>query len=228
VDSIELDIARTKYALGANDRDALRHVLRAFAGQRPDVGYCQGMNNIVATFLLLGFGETTALNGLCHVVDILCPGYHSEALVGYHRDVLVLDALVQKILPERTQKRLEMLNVPLSVLAVEHFLTLGSASWPPAAVARLWDLIFLEGQPALFASFLALLSLYLPKAVSAPSPKDGCGEDPVQAFRHAAAHGVATDSGMVLRHTRELLRHLSSDDIDHHRCVLADTIGDRV
>ena len=54
-------------------------------------------------------------------------------------------------------------------IALDHFITLTAKNWPMAPLLRLWDLILTEGIPAVFASFLALLELYvLPPAGGSP------------------------------------------------------------
>eukprot|EP00929_Paragymnodinium_shiwhaense_P023827 TRINITY_DN14827_c0_g1_i3.p1 TRINITY_DN14827_c0_g1~~TRINITY_DN14827_c0_g1_i3.p1 ORF type:complete len:450 (+),score=113.11 TRINITY_DN14827_c0_g1_i3:86-1435(+) len=143
--AIELDIPRTCSSLEGSGCDMLRRVLTGFAAQRPEIGYCQGLNFMAAVFLGLDFDEDAALLGLRDVVDRFCPGYHGLSLEGYRRDARVLSALVRRVLPQEVQQRLDDLGgVPLEVLAMEHFLTLGAASWPVEAVARLWDVLLVE------------------------------------------------------------------------------------
>jgi len=198
-------------------------VLRANAAADPAIGYCQGVNNIAAVFLILGFEEDKTLCGLRSLLRGCCPGYHAPDLAGLRRDALVLGALARQILPEATWQRFEGLDVPLELLASEHFLTLASASWPLAATARLWDLIFLEGQPAVFASFIALLQLYLPsemRPVEGPMP--GQLEEvlePVDVFNAAVLRGVHEELETILRRTRELIPHCPQHAIDKFRFI---------
>jgi hypothetical protein len=219
VNSIDMDIQRTKpRMLDDSTRTSLRQVLLGFAAAHPEVGYCQGLNNIAATFLLLGFEEADAQRGLAALVKRCCPCYHGPRLEGYRADVVVLEALAKDILSQEALACLDNLGVPLTVLAVEHFLSLSSSSWPLAATARFWDLLFLDGQPALFASFLALLQLYLPEAQS-PCLPDRIDDDvdPVNAFRQAVMRGLTEDLETVIGRTRSLIPAVNQQTLDQKR-----------
>jgi len=215
---IELDVPRTQPRwLGDADRAALRRVLSACAVQRPELGYCQGMNNIAAVLIILGFDECTALQGLLSLLRSCCPGYHDVGLAGWLRDAAVLGSLARDALPQEALRRLDSLDIPLEVLASEHFLTVASRSWPLAATTRLWDLILLEGPAVLLASFLALLQLYLPgeeelRAAAVVGGREA--PEPVEVFRQAVLRGVTEDLPTVLRHTRELMQLMPQGKID--------------
>lgn len=219
VESIELDIPRTApQNLDASGEDSLRRLLHGFAHRHPDVGYCQGLNYVAATFLFLGFDEATALHGFCSLIEQCCPGYHGQQLEGYHRDVLVLTALADQVLSAKARRRLSNLGVPLAALALDHFITLASANWPLSATARMWDLILLHGQPAVFASFLALLELYLPEEEDACCVNDSEEySSPGMAFKQATIRGVTDELPVVLELTRDFLRAVTQEAINHHR-----------
>lgn len=221
--TIEADVARTQ--LTAWNRAALRRVLRAYAAANPDVGYCQGMNNIVAVFLRLGFDESMALRGCSSLLQGCCPGYHSRDLGGFRLDARVLEELARRLLPAEALRSLEALDIPLEVLASEHFLTLASRSWPLEVTARLWDLIFLEGSPVVFASFLALLNLYLPQALSVKKDslawEDDLMEEPVDTFRQNVLHGVSSDPGQLFHQIQEFCLKVPQSSIDALRLELA-------
>lgn len=223
---IDLDVPRTlPQWLHGHEEDSLRRILRAHAAINPALGYCQGINNIAAVFVVLGFDEVTALRGLCTLLQTCCADYHSCSLGGFRLDALVLDALVRRLLPESTAKALEMLSVPLDVLASEHFLSLAARTWPLAATVQLWDLLLMEGAPALFASFLAVLELHLPNedeqlalegALAAGGPD---ADEPVVVFRQGTLRGVREDFGSILERVHELLEQLPMSLIEHYRFV---------
>lgn len=217
---IELDVLRTGTQwLGIAECFKLRRILRAFATLNPTIGYCQGLNNITAVLIVLGFDEAVALRGLCSIVQTSCPGYHEPGLKGYMRDIPVLGALVRSLLPD-ISRRLDASNVPLDVLASTHFLTLTACAWPLIATVELWDLILLEGQPAVFASFLALLQLYLPSSnqLSIAGGPEGMEDamDPVS-FRLAVQQGIAKDHASYLRQVRALISLIPQESIEHLR-----------
>ncbi|CAE8677416.1 unnamed protein product [Polarella glacialis] len=211
---INLDVSRTlpKW-LGAPERAVLRRVLCSLAALQPEVGYCQGLGNIAAVFVVLGFDAATAVAGTRALLTRCCPSYHEPGLPGFRRDAAALAALAQKLLPVDTQRRLAALCIPLEVLATQHLIALASASdWPLCATAQLWDLLLLEGRPALLASFLALLQLYLPEIA------DVCGSEvqlePVELFRIHSQQGMARDPAALLQLVQDLLPNLPEALID--------------
>jgi len=114
----------------------------------------------------------------------------------------VLENLIHRILSPEICERLHSMNLPLHTFAADHFLSLGAHTWPLESLARFWDLLFMEGSAAVFASFLALLQLYLP--LDEPC---SCVDtsDQVQAFMKSVANGVANDCDLILVKTWELL-----------------------
>merc|ERR1712185_22979 len=106
----------------------------------------------------------------------ICHDYHKPGLPGYIRDTAVLGALVHLHLPE-VHLKMEAADVPVLALALDHFITLTAKNWPIGAAVRLWDLIFLEGTPAVFGSFLALLELYALPSIVPTRPGDATRAD---------------------------------------------------
>jgi len=212
---IELDLRRTlPGTFPDNQRDALRRVLRAYAAYNPNVGYCQGMNFIAAVPLLLAFTEADAFLCLRYMVEEVCPDYHGVSLGGYFRDAAVLDALVSQLLPEIHGDFLE-LDIPFDMLVTDHLLTLSSRTWPLHAVARLWDVILMEGSSALWASFLALLHVYFNKAVSdsksACTQSDEISTDIAGRFLELSRTHITHDIDVVVQYTRRFIPLLRGD-----------------
>mmetsp|Transcript_35618 Transcript_35618/g.110568 ORF Transcript_35618/g.110568 Transcript_35618/m.110568 type:complete len:338 (-) Transcript_35618:96-1109(-) len=215
---VELDIPRTQPEwMGDESRGILRRVLHAYAVRDPQTGYCQGMNFLAMVFIVLGFSEAVVFAGLCHLLEDVCPGYHNSGLEGYLRDAAVLGVLVHRKLPA-VHQCLEAHDLHLNILALDHFVTLASRAWPLAATVRLWDLILLEGPPAVFASFLAALELYLPKAAERV-----CGGDPfagaspadvMQQFKGDAQRGAAQDLERLLQCTRRWMSQVPRSQIE--------------
>jgi len=156
---VEKDMSRTRPGdLSAAQCESLGRVLRAYASRTPSIGYCQGMNFIVAVVLLAGFTEEQALEGLGHLVQRFCEAYYEESMRGLLRDVAVLDALLSLMLPE-IHARLAQINLPLIWIAAEPFLTLFARGALLESVCRLWDFFLIEGPCATFAVFLAYAEL---------------------------------------------------------------------
>jgi len=208
---IERDVIRTlPRFLESDQRITLRRVLRAYARLNPVVGYCQGMSFLACVPLLLAFDEAAVLAGLQYVIEYVCPGYHGPRLEGYFRDVGVLSVLVSCCLPE-IHHEMEALCMPLHLLATDHLLTFSARTWPLNPVVRLWDIVLMEGSPALLGSFLALLQIYFLDAVA--SVKSSAGGDldegiPVDVafrFRELARLNAGRDIDEVVHLTRKFI-----------------------
>lgn len=215
--TIEVDVCRTvPELLKDGDIDTLRRVLSAYAAHNQLIGYCQGMSFIAAVPLVLGFSEMQAFLCLSFVVEDICPGYHGPGLEGYLCDLSVLSALTSFMLPE-IFAQLESLQISLDMLGRDHLLTLGSRTWPLAAIARLWDVVLMEGSEALLASFLALLQMYFPSAVEPEQAKTTDEEDNLPAadcvmrFREMTRVCIANDIDELIHQTRVFLPMVRGD-----------------
>jgi len=209
---IELDIPRTFPDLFTDgQRDSLRRVLNAYAANHRHAGYCQGINFIAAVFLLMGFDDATTYSAMTHLLHSVCPGYHDCSLEGFRRDALVLQRLVDKVLPD-VSDALRQQNVPVDILAIDHFIALTSRTWPLAATVRLWDLLFLHGQRMLFASFLTLLQLYFPV-----DPAAAQHSHPLESFKRSVQKAVQNDFGTILEHMHQMVDRVPQDLIDSLR-----------
>ncbi|CAL1138913.1 unnamed protein product [Cladocopium goreaui] len=157
---IEKDVPRTRPGdLNEKQRAALGRVLLRFSVLRPKVGYCQGLNFIVAVQLLAGLTEKQTLGGLKSLTDNYCEGYYEESMRGLLRDIAVLDALLLLLLP-KIHARFAEVDLPLLWIAAEPLLTLFSRELKNIeSICRLWDFFLIEGPCAPFAVFLAYAEL---------------------------------------------------------------------
>ena len=64
----------------------LRRVLRALAWLYPEIGYCQGMGTIAATFLLFMEEEETFWMVTAIIEDIVPASYYTQSLIGVQAD----------------------------------------------------------------------------------------------------------------------------------------------
>jgi hypothetical protein len=96
--SIDLDIARTwprHRSMDDEARAALRRVLVALALTEPEVGYCQGLNEVAATLLLLAASEAEAFGMLVHLLRVALPrDWYGETLGGSIAEGRVLALLL--------------------------------------------------------------------------------------------------------------------------------------
>ena len=136
----------------------LRRVLRGLAWLYPDIGYCQGMGTIVATFLLFMEEEETFWMVCAIIEDIVPASYYTQTLLGVQADQKVLRHLVMNYLPE-IDVHLKEHDIELSLITLHWFLTLFAGVFHTKVLLRVWDQLFYEGSVILFQITLGLLKL---------------------------------------------------------------------
>ncbi|KWU42546.1 TBC-domain-containing protein [Rhodotorula sp. JG-1b] len=153
----------------------LRNVLVAYSRRDPKVGYCQGMNNLVATLLLTHPAEEDAFWVLvCIIENILPSDYYTSHLLVSRADQQVLKDLVDRTLP-KLSAHLEEQGVELSAITFGWFLSLFTDCLPiqvqpcPRMRSRVWDLFFIHGTIFLFRIALAILKLHEPELLECDS-----------------------------------------------------------
>lgn len=138
----------------------LKQVLLAYARRNPAVGYCQGMNMITASLLLIMPTEEEAFWVLVSIVESILPKtYFEQSLLASRADQQVLKTLVRTVLPALHQ-HLQNLGVELEALTFQWFLSIFTDCLAAEALFRVWDvLLCVEGSTFLFQTALALLRL---------------------------------------------------------------------
>jgi len=193
---INKDVPRTRPSeLDEAKCTVLKHVLQAYAVRTPSVGYCQGMNFVVAVEVLVGFTENQALKGLSSLINKFCRGYFEHSISGLLRDVAVLDALLLSQLP-LIHARFVEIGLPLIWIAAEPLLTLFSRELESVdSVCRLWDYFLVEGVCAPFAVFLAYVELAHERNFLGSSN----AEDALGPFRSVLGDASVIASGLFRR-----------------------------
>eukprot|EP00438_Fugacium_kawagutii_P028743 Skav229643 [mRNA] locus=scaffold649:315966:343554:- [translate_table: standard] len=151
---IEVDVPRT----GCEEAlfEPLRRLLLAFAARNPALGYCQSMNFIAAA-LLRYCDEESAFWILCSLLeDILPEGYYTVNMVGIRVDMLVLNSLIMRYLPN-LHKHFTEQDVDLSPVSMNWFLCLYINTLAETTRDRVLDCLLHEGSKVLFRAALALL-----------------------------------------------------------------------
>ncbi|XP_077986905.1 uncharacterized protein LOC144441221 [Glandiceps talaboti] len=137
----------------------LQQVLEAFCIHNPEIGYCQGMNFLVATCLLFMEAEL-AFWCLVAIVEKYFPdNYFDRNLVGAQADQSVLKELVQRKLP-LLHTHISSVDIDLSTITLNWFLAIFFDSVPFETLLRIWDCFFLEGPVVLFRFSLAIMKLH--------------------------------------------------------------------
>ena len=136
----------------------LMGILKAFAKQHPDIGYCQGMNYIAASFMVL----YNARGGVVHpgrlrpdtgevvywLMTALARKYACDQLWrrGVPRLRLIafqLSRLLRQFRP-RLWRHFQDVGLSMEVLAAQWLLPLMSITLPFETLARVWELFFAE------------------------------------------------------------------------------------
>ena len=152
---IDADIGRTltdnTFFRHGPGRSRLSEILKAYSLHNPSVGYCQGMNLITASLLLICATSEDVFWLLVAIVDQIMPsGYFDRGLRVSRADQVVLRGYVAEVLP-RLDAKLEELGVELEACTFQWFLSLYSAVVSAEPLFRIWDVVLClnssEGQP---------------------------------------------------------------------------------
>ena len=165
VTQIQMDIHRTLtdnvfFRLGPGV-SKLNEVLLAYSRRNPEVGYCQGMNLIAASLLLIMPTAEDAFWVLTSMVENILPQhYYDMSLLASRADQQVLRQYVSELLP-RLSAHLDDLGIELEALTFQWFLSVFTDCLSAEALFRVWDVVlcFNDGSTFLFQVALALLKL---------------------------------------------------------------------
>ncbi|KAL9104800.1 MAG: hypothetical protein Q9163_000298 [Psora crenata] len=139
----------------------LNEVLLAYSRRNPEVGYCQGMNLITASLLLIMPTAEDAFWVLTSLIENILPQhYYDHSLLASRADQQVLREYVAEILP-KLSAHLDELGIELEALTFQWFLSVFTDCLSAEALFRVWDVVFcfIDGSTFLFQVALALLKL---------------------------------------------------------------------
>ncbi|KAL3088285.1 hypothetical protein niasHT_023845 [Heterodera trifolii] len=137
----------------------LQSVLRAFCLHNPSIGYCQGMNFLVATALLF-MGPEDAFWFLVAVTErYFDSSYFDQTLTGAQADQEVLKEIVEQKFP-RLAQHLDECEIDLTTVTLNWFIALFFDAIPFQTMLRLWDCFLYEGPKVLFRFTIALLGFH--------------------------------------------------------------------
>lgn len=136
----------------------LHRVLRAFIIHNPEIGYCQGMNFMVAIGLLC-LSEEDTFWLLVSITEVYFnKNHYNHYLTGSQADQLVLEELAVGKLHNIVQCTKEV-GCELSPITFNWLMTLFVDSVPAEVALRIWDCFFVEGHAVLYRFSLALLKM---------------------------------------------------------------------
>jgi hypothetical protein len=149
VRQIEKDIGRTFPNEKEFSRLELKEVLVAYSIRNPNVGYCQGLNFIVAILLMFGFTEEETFWIYVQIIEKYLPYDYFSSMAGILLDQKVFDCLF-RLKMVNVSKHLDRLGIESCILTVQWFICLFSFTFNRNIVMCLWDMIFSHGHSILF------------------------------------------------------------------------------
>ncbi|CRG94985.1 GTPase-activating protein, putative [Plasmodium gallinaceum] len=162
--TIKKDINRTypKHILFKNNYEKgqkiLFNVLKAYSNYNSDLGYCQGMAFIVATFILY-MNEEDAFFMLISLLDkYKLNGLFSSNMPLLNEYLYILDQLLLFYFP-KIHNHLQKENIHSSMYASQWFITLFSYNINILYAIRIWDFFFIHNYIFLFKVALAFFKL---------------------------------------------------------------------
>ena len=145
VSQINADIGRTltdnTYFRHGPGVPRLKTILLAYSIHNSSVGYCQGMNLITASLLLIMPTPEDAFWILVAIIENILPsGYFDKGLVVSRADQAVLRSFVYEVLP-KLSAHFEDLGVELEACSFMWFLSLFTGCLSAEALYRVWDVV---------------------------------------------------------------------------------------
>ncbi|KAK4228916.1 TBC1 domain family member 2A [Podospora fimiseda] len=151
----------------------LNEVLLAYSRRNPEVGYCQGMNLVVANLLLITPSAEDAFWLLVTLVEHILPaGYFDHSLLASRADQQVLRQFVSEVLP-KLSAHFEELSIDLETMTFQWFLSVFTDCLSAEALFRVWDVVLCtpqDGGAFMFQVALALLKLNESQLLACESP----------------------------------------------------------
>ncbi|KAL1227388.1 Pseudouridylate synthase [Trichinella spiralis] len=168
---IGLDLLRTLpnnvYFSSANSKGVvqMQRVLSAFCIHNPKLGYCQGMNFVVATSLLF-FSPEDSFWFLIALTECYFPKDHYDSLlVGVRAAQAVLRDILRQKLPSLSA-HFDLCDFDISVVTLNWFIALFYDALPFDVMLRVWDCFLLEGQKVIYRFAVALFYLHRKEIVA--------------------------------------------------------------
>ncbi|KZN89715.1 TBC domain-containing protein [Penicillium chrysogenum] len=145
VAQIDMDIRRTLtdnvFFRKGPGVSKLKEVLLAYSRRNPEVGYCQGMNLIAASLLLIMPTAEDAFWILTSMIEIILPPhYYDHGLLASRADQVVLRQYISELLP-KLSAHLEELGIELEALTFQWFLSVFTDCLSAEALYRVWDVV---------------------------------------------------------------------------------------
>uniref|UniRef100_A0A1I8GDF9 Rab-GAP TBC domain-containing protein n=3 Tax=Macrostomum lignano TaxID=282301 RepID=A0A1I8GDF9_9PLAT len=192
-------------------QQALRRVLRAYAGAFPDVGYCQAMAPLAGA-LLLHMPESDTFYTVYILFDKYMRGYFRPGLDAVQVDGQILYGLLKR-LNQPIYKHLVKYKVEPLHFMVDWFMCLYVRTLPWPTLLRVWDVYFCEGVKIVFRVAIALVTAVL--GSSAQRRRLRSFEDTLDSLRRLPAS--ATQAAVLLPAALKLQLSAADFEREHQK-----------
>lgn len=160
---IELDLYRTMpFNIFFKDNGPglkkLKNILIAFSRKYSGIGYCQGMNFIVANLLLVFRNEEEAFWAFVGLVENVLPD-EFFSLVNVKNELVTFKKNFVENLP-KLDAHFSDIDVEIEPICFNWFISLFSDSLPIHIVFRIWDITMLNGYTEIFKISIALFKTF--------------------------------------------------------------------
>ncbi len=160
---IDLDLKRTypedPICMKDDFQEKLKNILICYSVRNSTVGYCQGMNFIVARILMIIENEEKAFWIFTQIIEYLLPlNYYSE-LAGVIIDTKIIGVYLEKYLPDLNDF-FKITNFDLNVNNFIHkwLLSIFTQTLSIPLIYNFFDFFFLEGNITLFKGVLGIFA----------------------------------------------------------------------
>jgi hypothetical protein len=158
IKQIAKDVSRTFPEDKGLDKVVLKDVLESYTLRNPNIGYCQGLNFIVATLMQLGFSECESFWMFVQIVEHYTPSSYYNSMAGVILDQKVFDHVFMHKL-QKVANHLERLGIESCLFTVQWFICMFSFNFDRDVVCLIWDAIFLHGHSISFSVGICALSI---------------------------------------------------------------------
>lgn len=128
--------------------EPLRRVLSAYCLRNPSIGYCQAMNFVAGTLLLV-LNEDDAFWALCCIIEDIVEGYYTKDMAALRTDLRTLEKVMAATHPQ-VYEHLHKLGLPLELPAMRWLLSLFTSVFHQSMVVEIMDELFTTGRKVLF------------------------------------------------------------------------------
>jgi len=158
---IELDLHRTfstdELIFSKDSEPALRRVLAAYVQRNPSLGYCQGLNFIVA-ILLNQLEEEQAFWVFCQMLEGMLPIDYYTTMAGIIIDQKCFEQILISRYPELAE-HLEENNYKCESFMTQWFVCAFATTLNFEVLVQVWNMMFIEGITAIFKTALAIFDI---------------------------------------------------------------------